>query len=158
MPFARAPASRHPTGKYRKSSRTLAGRPVVSFKLLTRRMVGGQQCTSPSLNHSLTPSTTMGPRPKRVKTFRTRCISLGDPPPDLHPQQPSCEFAFCQHTHTIILIYTNADFSIENRTIIDLYVGGWARSAVEQVIILRRCIYISYQHCSWINPRLNPAA
>lgn len=119
MPFARAPASRHPTGKYRKSSRTLAGRPVVSFKLLTRRMVGGSAMYLPSSQPPApTLATTTGPRPKGVKTFRTRCISLGDPPPDLHPQRPSCEFAFCQHTHTIILIYTNADFSIENRTII----------------------------------------
>jgi len=52
VPFNRAPASRHPTGKYRKSSRTLAGRPVISFKLLTGHEEGGSaQPTSPLPTH-----------------------------------------------------------------------------------------------------------
>lgn len=120
MPFARAPASRHPTGKYRKSSRTLAGRPVVSFKLLTRRMGGGggQHCT-----YRHPPSDDDGTSSKEGE-------NLLDPVyftrrPDAGPAPSAAALRICflpTHTHIIIFIYTDVDFSIENHTIIDLYI------------------------------------
>lgn len=92
MLFTRAPTSRHPTGKYRKSSRTLAGRPVVSFKLLIGHEEGGSaQPTSPPIVLA-----------ERVKTFRIRCISRGDPPPDKLQHHIYTTLLFANtHTHII---------------------------------------------------------
>lgn len=120
MPFARAPASRHPTGKYRKSSRTLAGRPVVSFKLLTGQEERG----------SAQPTAPLRTCREGRETFRIRCISRGDPPPDKPRHRIYTTLLFANtYTHTHIFhnnnIYRRRFFYWKpyNR----LYIGGRAR-------------------------------